>query len=633
MILMDHQDRHDKKKGAWHNFHIFRTNDELNMQTHFVFVDTEANIEKVNDREYQTFRLGAGIFWNREKDVKSSIIFHNITEFWDKLESFFQETDKVMLYAHNMGYDFRLLDGVRSLQARGWVNSRYYVKQKVFILEFTKGNKRLCVWDTFNYTPASLAEIGHSVGLEKSGTFDQFDTSEELEEYCLNDTEIVYRYIRQLVEFLEKYQLSKLMPTAGSLSLNIFRHHFYDRKNQPIYIHDWKRAIKLERDSYMGGITDCFRVGNIEETTYKLDINSMYPSIMLDHKVPTKLVYYSANADDDLRAVYNAFKSSHLVIAKCRIRIPEAYAYVLTKQTVGHEEKAIMAYGEYEVTKCSPELEFIEEHGEIVSISELAIYEGAPVFHDFIEFFYNQRLEFKRQGNKVNELFTKLLLNSLYGKWGQKAYDQTELVPGAPLYDDYQRLKASGGEIGELIDARTGRHYSFIDTGEKVFSQESTENNSKDSFVAIASFITSYARMLLVKYILLAGRQNVWYCDTDSLFVNETGREKLAHVIDSSKLGFLKVEGLARSVVINRPKDYQFGDERKLKGVRKGSQFITADQEKEVYVQDRWEGFTTALRHGRHNTVMVESYTKSVNKRYDKGRVKDGWVRPIEVRR
>lgn len=617
---------------TWHNFHVFRQNDELNMQVQFAFVDTEARIVQDGTIQSQTFRLGAGIFWNRETGLKEELIFYDPKIFWSKIEGLFNDkVHKVLLFAHNMGYDFRLLDGVRNLESMGWMNTRFYVKAKVFILEYSKGKDKICIWDTFNYVQSSLEEIGKTVGLPKSGKFDQFDTDEELAEYCLNDTEIIYRFIRNLVEYLEKYQLSKLLPTVGSLSLNIFRHRFYDRKKQPIYIHDWKNAIKLERESYMGGITDCFRVGNISEKTYKLDINSMYPSLMLEKDVPVKLVYYGKN-EENLKEIYDSFKSSHLIIAKCRVRIPEEFAYILTKQTVGHEEKAILAYGEYEVTKPSPELEFIEEHGEILSISELAVYEGANVFHDFVEFFYSRRMEFKAQGDKVNEQFTKIILNSLYGKWGQRAMVQSELTRDMPLWDDYHRIKESQGIVGELVDANTDKHYNFLQLGQRIFSQEQNNDNSPDSFVAISSFITSYARMLLAKYIILAGRNNVWYCDTDSLFVNAQGFERLKEHIDNTKLGYLKLEGVSDKVIINRPKDYHFGDERKLKGVRKGSQFITADNKQEIYVQDRWEGFTTALRKGHFDTVIVETYSKKVQLKYDKGFVtKDGWIRPFKV--
>lgn len=608
------------------------------MQKSFAFVDTEANIEHRENKQFQTFQLGSAIYWDREKDEIEEQLFDSVGYFWDKILSRFNENNKkILLFAHNMGYDFRLLDGVKQLEARGWTARRYYVKSRTFILEYNNGPYVLCIWDTYNYVQASLEEIGKTVGLPKMGHFDDHVTTKELSEYCLNDTRIIYLFIRRLVEFLEKYELSKLMPTVAGLSFNMFRHCFYDKKKEPIYIHDWRKAIKLERESYSGGITDCFRVGQIKETTYKLDINSMYPAIMKEKTVPDKLLFYSCNPEEDLLKMYHGFKEDHLIIARCKISLPEKYAYILNRSEIGNETKSILAYGEMEVVKCSPELNFIEKYGKILSISEIAIYRPRKIFEEFIDFFYEKRLEYKSQGDKVNEKFCKIILNSLYGKWAQRAMEQVEINPGDQLYQDFLITKEDedvDGEVDkEIIDTlgEKTRRYKFTELGNRIFSEELTDNNSKDSFVAISSFITSYARMMLVEHILTAGRENVFYMDTDSLFVNHTGMMKLKPYIHPDKLGFLKIEDVSNKVIINKPKDYTFGEEKKLKGVRKGSKPIRSNDKEDVYIQDRWEGFNTAIQRGHFNVVIIESYEKKVSKKYDKGVVlANGKIRPFK---
>lgn len=622
------------------NFHVLRKNDKLNMQRFFAFVDTEANIEKKESRQYQTFQLGTSIFWDREKDVLERLHFDDVSIFWDNLlEHYSPECKKIILFAHNMGYDFRLLDGVRELEKRGWIADHHYIKHRVFILEYKKDGNSLSIWDTYNYVQASLEEIGKTVGKEKMGHFQDHVTKRELAVYCMNDTEIIYLFIRKMVEFLEKHELSKLKPTIAGLSFNIFRHCFYDKKKDPIYIHDWKNAIKLERESYSGGITDCFRVGQINEMTYKLDINSMYPHIMRENPLPDKLLFYSCNPEHDLLKYYNELKKDYLVIARCKVRIPEEYAYILTSMEVGRDTKSVLTYGEMEVVKCSPELDFVEKYGEILEIKELAVYSSKRLFTDFIDFFYQKRLDYKKEGDKVNEKFCKLVLNSLYGKWAQRAMVQTELKPDDPLYIDYENMKnyAKKEGLSERDHAITDilgdkpKNYTFTELGNRVFSEEITDDNSIDSFVAIASFITSYARMLLVDYIIKAGRENVFYCDTDSLFVSEKGLERLESHIDQNKLGYLKVEESSDKVTIYRPKDYIFGPERKLKGVRKGSNPIYTSEKEDVYIQDRWEGFISAMKKGHHNVVVIEKYEKHVSKVYDKGEItKDGRIKPFK---
>jgi hypothetical protein len=54
------------------------------------------------------------------------------------------------------------------------------------------------------------------------------------------------------------------------------------------------------------------------------------------------------------------------------------------------------------------------KHNEIESFGKVSFYKGENIFHDYIEFFYNQRLAYKEVGDS-RENMIKLFLNSLYG--------------------------------------------------------------------------------------------------------------------------------------------------------------------------------------------------------------------------
>lgn len=614
------------------NFHVLRQNDNLNMQRFFAFVDTEANIRTEGTTQYQTFKLGSAIFWDRETGQVDRLPFTDVKAFWDALLLRFEgKCRRVIVYAHNMGYDIRLLNGWPELTARGWQSTLRYAKDGVFIQEWKRGKDRLSLWDTFNYFPSSLAELGHAVGLEKLGTFADHETEQEKADYCMNDTEIIFRAIKGLVEFLTADELTKLMPTGASLALNCFRHKFYEKRKKPIYIHSWYNAIGLERDSYSGGIADGFRIGTFTGRFYQLDINSMYPHIMRELPVPTKLIIYTKDQAENPYQVYQDFKDTHLVIAKARIRLPEEFAYVLTRIQVGKTNKCGFQYGDFEASLCGPELDFVEKHGKILSISEIAVYEGDVAFKEYVDYFYSKRREFKASGNDMYQLFCKRFMNTLYGKFAQKEILASEVTKDSDLGDQYQAIKDFGGEP-EITDALTGQTTSFMDLEQTVFASTSTDNNAKDSFVAISSYITSYARMLLVKYILQAGRKHVYYCDTDSLIVDQAGYDALASVIDNGKLGYLKVEGTSESVTITKPKDYQAGEKTRLKGISKGAELVSTDDTESLYQQQQFEGFNMAMKKGHFDTVVVTQIRKKVTKKYDKGRVdQDGYVHPFKA--
>ena len=281
------------------------------MQHHFVFVDTESYNNKISkEQEILTFKLGCAIFWNKQNNDVISRTYRNVSKFWDNVEAFFNENSKdVILFAHNTQFDFKMLNGFEELLNRDWILTSQYVKNKTFILIFQKEKEinekkityTLHLWDTMNYVSKSLEKIGKSIGFPKLQV--NFDTvsNKDLKIYCQRDTEIIFQFIKKLVNFLEINDLSRLKATSSSLSFNAFKHKFYepieDDDESWIWIHNWKRAIKLERESYRGGITDCFKVGKSKEKLRKLDINSMYPSLMKEKLLPYRIIanYHELN--------------------------------------------------------------------------------------------------------------------------------------------------------------------------------------------------------------------------------------------------------------------------------------------------------------------------------------------------
>lgn len=595
-----------------HNWHEFRENDNLNMQEYFIFVDTETYSKMINGNEELTFRLGNFIYWDRARNYSKSYDIFKISDFWTFVDSL--QHEKLIVYAHNMSFDFKILNGLEELINRNWQIKKWYVKDKVFILEFTKNKKHLYIWDTMNYIQTSLREIGKSIGLQKLEVDFNSVSDEKLLVYCRRDVEIIFHFIKQLMLFLEENQLSRLMPTAGSLSLNIFRHKFYNRKKMPIVIHDWKKAIKLERSSYSGGICDCFQIGKINETVYKLDINSMYPFIMKNNILPVRLLKYShSGTNENLSAIYELNKNKNLIIARCDIQLPTEFAYILNKNNITGENKSTFLSGNFEAVLCTPELNFVEKYGKIIKINEIAIYEGKIIYDKFVDFFYSKRLEFKAKKDFANEQFCKIILNSQYGKWGQKQLKQTFL-------DKCPNNKVK--YFGDFRGENKKENFEVFQIGYKLFKLENTDENAKDSFVAISSFITSYARMLLINFILKAKRINVFYCDTDSIFTNNKGFINLKNDIDSTRLGALKLEEASNNVIINNPKDYVFGETIKIKGIKKDSIPVKSnDGNFFIYEQSRWEGFKTSYKKGHLNNQIIEIYTKEIKNKYNKGEI------------
>jgi len=594
-------------------YHILRQNHKVGMQTKFIFFDTETNIKKTKEGEEQTLRLGWAKYWDKKTNKTINKYFKDKKTFWDFVEH--HATEDLIIYAHNVDFDFKIVDGYNEfIIQRHWELKNVYVNGTVFMMTFKKGNITVRIYDTMNYIPLSLEKIGENLNFPKMKINFSQCTDEELSIYCKNDVKIIYELIKKLIFFLEDNDLTKLKPTAGSLALNCFRHKFY-REEFPIYIHASPNVIDLERRSYRGGITDCFKVGKFKEKLYKLDVNSMYPSIMRDYDSPVKLLYYG---DMTLKEVRENIKENH-VILDCLISLPEEYAYILTTQKFNGSEKSVFLKGDFKAVLTTPEIEYALKYGKIKKIYSGAIYERRNIFNDYVTYFYNKRVEYKKSKNKSFELFCKLMLNTLYGKFGQK-----ETSVRFQSYIDRWDIKKYDF-ITEDGD------YSLLHLGNRIFRQSRNDNNAYDSFVAISSLITSYSRMALIDFMLKCGRENLYYADTDSLIVNQRGFDNLKDCIDEHKLGYLKLEETSTDSMFIRPKFYDFNGLRKCKGVKKLHETLFEDDITWAVMQSQFIRYKSALKSGEIDRQVVKRLEKRINKEYDKGIVEGGNVRPYSV--
>ena len=633
------------------NFHIFRQTKKLSMQDNFIFLDTEANTKQIDkDIKELTFRMGSAIFWNRKNDIYEKLIFYDTLNFWENVEFIFsQGVKEQILFSHNTQFDLKMIDGFNYLLRNGWEIKNQYVRASIFIFVFVKidkykNKKILHIWDTFNYVRVPLEKIGKSLNLPKLDIDLGKCNKIELEMYCLRDSEIIFAFIRQLIDFLIVNNLSKLKATSGSISFNAFRHAFYDVKDKPIYIHDWKESIKLERSSFRGGITDCFLVNKLLNGVYKLDINSMYSWVMKEYYFPTKLLRYTNESElsqVQLFELYNRLKNNknYGFILDVSFSIPKENAYILTKLP---KSKAMFLYGNnIRLSLCQPELDFIENKknkGKISYIFSMNIYKMQDIFSNFVDVFFNFKLKYKKEKNKVNEGLAKLILNNLYGKFAQKDMEFKKISINSDFLIKYQDIiKMMIEKCKNLIKDNSIVYLgAIINVAEiyiinkELFLFRKFEKNSKESFVAISSFIISYARMLLIKYLKIAKRKNSFYCDTDSLFVNKKGYKKLKHkgLINEFTLGKLKNEGFGYAKFYN-PKFYDFNEVRKCKGIKKKSVILYENENEVSYSMEQWSKLKTSLKEGNLDKQIIKTVIKTMNKHYNKGNVINHKVFPF----
>lgn len=591
--------------------HALRENHSVGYPKNIIFFDVESRLNRDGEKIIHTPYLFIGYRYYKDKRIKKGyseewFYTDNADDFWSWVCSKVYRREKLYMFAHNPTYDIVAGQGFPYLRKKGYDITRFYEKGRTFILEFRKDDRAIVVLNVGNFYQGTVKQIGEAFGLPKLELDYEDPTLEEALPYCKRDVEIIAKAMLTWINFCRDYELGHFGLTAPKQAFNAFRHKFMHHK---IYLHDNEEADTLERECYYGGRTEAFYIGYVkDDTIYTLDVNSMYPYVMHEFKYPTALVCVRNNLSvEGLKEVMKHY----LVCAKVKVKVN------IPCLPVRINKRLVFPVGEFITYLSTPEIELALKYGNIEEVYQVCIYTSAPLFVDYVEFFYNERLKAKADGNKVKDLLFKLMLNSLYGKFGQKG-GEWEIIGHT------DREGCGYEEVYNVTDGKWHKYKWF--NGILMYKGEDKEGY--DSFPAIAAHVTGYARKKLFEYIMSAGYKNVYYCDTDSLFVNKEGLDKLSCYIDKTRLGCLKNEGEKKNLCIFGAKDYIWNDGEKHKGVPKTAIKLSINKWKYIH----WPRISTLIRHNSIDKYFNIDMIKELKRQYLKGWVtKTGRVVPFEL--
>lgn len=571
----------------------------LAMPRHIIFVDTETTPDELeNGSIRQRLRLGWGCYYSRaygrHLEKTDWFYFDSCAAFWQFVFVHTRRKEKLWVVARNLVFDFTVVKGWQHLREAGYKLKFFHNKGSTAIISVRNKSDSILFVDSLNWFRESLAETGKRIGLPKLNIDFETCSQEYLSIYCHRDVEIELENFKSFIEFLQSNHISRLCYTIGSTAMAAYLFGHY---HHTIYIHNNEQAIELERDSFRGGRVECFFIGEkSDENYYVLDVNSLYPFVMLSNLYPYKYKTISQNVRPE---TLQTILETEAVIAKVLIQTNEPVYAVKRKRT-------IFPIGRFWAFLTTPELKYALAAGHILQVDRYVVYEQADLFSSYVKRFYALRFASKSLGERQREKICKLLLNSLYGKFGQKV-DIWRKIGDCPNEPD---------RVEEVFYSKGNRRGWWRYLLGEVFELDGYEE-SFNSFPAISAHVTAYGRLYLWKLINQAGRENVLYCDTDSLFVNEVGLWKLKQWWSDIELGYLKLEEKTQSVMIRGLKDYTTGQKNVIKGIRKNAKQISTG----VYQQEQWPSFRGTLRSGNADLYVVNTIIKELHREYTKGDV------------
>ncbi len=576
-----------------------------------VFFDTETKWETGKDgKTIHKLRIGVAKFCeleiSGELSCTRSLVFTQPQEFILWLDDICKKKSTTYLVAHNLVFDLSVCGLFKQLSILGWKLDNFYSKGMVSIFHWKDGERRLKGLDNGNFFRGTLEYWGKLLGYDKLRV--DFDTvgDRELETYCDRDVEIMVELWRVWLSFLDDHDCGAFKPTISSTALNTWRHRFM---TETVHIHIDEDALRLERESYKGGRTECLWVGERSDGPfYYLDVNNMYGHILATEQFPAGLYNYS----DTVTFYRLAYKlERHAVVADVTIDIDEPwFPYKIDGRTC-------YPIGRFRTTLTTPELKLCIDRGWMIDVHSMAWYREEKLFSDYVITFDKLRREYERQGNKGFAKICKLLVNGLYGKFGQRSL---KIEP-----------------IGECDPSIVKRERVYDDETNEVFDQvylagfiyrERKEGESFHSFPAIAAHVTAYARLYLYDLASRVSKAHVFYMDTDSLVVDQEGYETLESEIIPGKLGSLKVEQTSPWLKIHAPKDYSMEGRVKLKGVSPKAERLSEG----VYKQTHWMKLAGLIREGITEGYITKEVIKHQLRIIHSGVVlPSGWIVPFHL--
>lgn len=352
-------------------------------------------------------------------------------------------------------------------------------------------------------------------------------TNKEID-YLRNDVEIMARALKIMFD----QNMDKM--TIGSDALKFYKEMTpsFD-KLFPILEYEIDKDI---RSSYKGGFTylnPLYKEKEVNEGIV-LDVNSLYPSVMLNELPYGEPIYFKGKYEYDmLYPLYVQRLSCVFEIKKNKI------------PTIQIKKSTMFAPNEFlessngdivTLTLTNIDLKLFFEQYDVYDIeyeSGWKFKKMKGLFDNYISHWTDVKINSKKEGNGAMYQIAKLMLNSLYGKMGLNPNVQSKY----PVLDDgVVKYKLNEKEIRDPI------------------------------YIPVASFITAYARDKTIRTsqkIKDYTRENLgkdlyYYSDTDSIHTGFTDEEILKNIIeiDDYKLGAWKLESKFKKAKFIRQKCY-----------------------------------------------------------------------------
>lgn len=448
--------------------------------------------------------------------------------------------ENFVLYFHNLKFDasfiiwylldngFEYIKDIKDRHDKSFtclINEMgaFYSMEIYFKANKKKPNK-VTIYDSLKILNFSVEKIAKDFNLPIQKLEIDYKAKREVN-HILSDDEVAYikndvEIMARALDILFKMDLTKMTIASNAIG-------FYKKlnKNFKLYFPELDYSIDENiRRSYKGGFTYLNPIYKEVETGkgIVLDVNSLYPSVMKNEKLPIgEPLYFNGKYEND--KLYNLY----VQVISCSFKVkPNMIPTIQIKGNLSFIPNEYLESSKGDIvtlTLTSIDLELFFKHYDVYDLTFHGGYKFKSIkglFNNYIDYWSEEKIKAKKDNNGARYLTSKLMLNSLYGKFGANPNIRTK----KPYLDEEKVLRFTFNEkeIGNTV------------------------------YIPVATFITSYARRKTIEtsqairdYTINKYKKDYYiYSDTDSIHMIELPEEELKQFIDIDdyKLGAWKLE-------------------------------------------------------------------------------------------
>lgn len=431
--------------------------------------------------------------------------FADRAEMWAALKDYGRRG--AWCFAHNLEYDLPILAG-----SDLWSGDLLFKEDGLLWGTYSVAKKKARFYDSTNLFPRmSVADLGQMVGLPKldSGTDWRIaeqnwlawgdltdEQKSQMRRYNIRDAEIVYRAVALLQDELLRLGGS-LRPTIASCAMDLYRRVFH-RWPWPCVGEETNRLV---RGAFYGGRTENFAHGTVEHCNL-YDVNSLYPFVQEHARYPHS-AHLTVITPEHLSGDWEGWGG----VVAGTIMLPDAHLPPLP-----HHARKRLFFPTGTLSGMWTLSEWRSAIGRGAKPVKVDFVLGSSVtfnpFNDFVDTLYTLKLGYS-QSHDGRAQVVKLLLNSLYGRFGLNTDKTLYRWQSIPPNVDWQKLRGV-----EVID-HAGYLVAILPVPSRVYPAYAN--------VFIAAEVAASARIELLSALESQG-ERVAYCDTDSILT--TGKMK-----------------------------------------------------------------------------------------------------------